>query len=329
MNLTTVTQDYLSAILAEQGLSKNTHKNYRAQLGHFCRWLVTKGYAEPTTDCLTLPLFRQFLYHLSGRGLRPRTVHSYFDPLDGLCAFLVANGLLTENPVKQVTLPKKDAAQRRTVSDDEVQALLDACERERNPRLVAMRRAVLCVLVYGGLRRMEVCDLRVGDVALKEKSLLIRCGKGSKSRRVFLPNEAVHALQEWLTLRWKNCKHDFLFVTDRGRRLGYRGLDSLLDTVKCAAGLASHTNIQPHALRHWRGTDLMKAGADLRSIQAFLGHSQLQTTALYLHTDEERLRDIRELSALKPKTPEKADSKVIRLPQREEQDRRMRRIASR
>jgi site-specific recombinase XerD len=77
----------LRFILHERGLSKNTHKGYQAMLRHFLNWLKKNGYPEPITDCLTVPVCRRFLYYLSGRGLRPRTIHSYFDPLDGLCTF--------------------------------------------------------------------------------------------------------------------------------------------------------------------------------------------------------------------------------------------------
>ena len=91
-----------------------------AQLRHVHRWLTENGYPEPTTDCLNVPVCRRVLYYLSGKGLRPRSILSYFDPLDGLCAFLVEHGLLNENPVKRLTLPKKDAAVRKTVSDEEV-----------------------------------------------------------------------------------------------------------------------------------------------------------------------------------------------------------------
>jgi site-specific recombinase XerD len=80
------------------------------------------------------------------------------------------------------------------------------------------------------------------------------------------------------------------------------GLHNLIEALKATAGLRDHANILPHSLRHACATRLMRNGADIRSIQAFLGHSQMTTTAQYLHTDEERLRDISELASMKPKT---------------------------
>ena len=322
MLLNDCTTDYLRYILHERGLSKNTHKAYQAQLRHFQRWLTANGFPEPTSDCLTVALCRRFLYHLSGKGLRPRTIHSYFDPVHGLCTFLVANGILTENPVNSLTLPKKDAAQRLTVSNEEVAGLLTACERYRIPRRAALNSAVMHVLIFSGLRRSELLDLYLDDIDFQEKSLLVRSGKGSKSRTVYLPENAVSAIREYLPFRPKDCKHPYLFAVDRQRRLWHEGLQTMLEDVKAVAGYTGRENIKPHSLRHWRATDLMRAGADLKSVSAFLGHTQLQTTSIYLHTSEEQCRSIAGLSTLMGQTKQDKQEKpnnVINLRERQQQ----------
>lgn len=326
MRLADVTKDYLSYIRTERGLSYNTHKTYQTSLHHFHAWLEQNGYPDPGLDTFTLPILRRFLYALAGRNCRPRTIHGYFHGIRGLGEFLVAQGVFHENPARAVTLPKKDAAQRRTVSDTEVAQILQACERRRSPRQIAIARAMISVLVYGGLRRQELLDLRVTDVSLSEQSILIRRGKGSKSRRIYLCQDATSALQEWLALRPKDCRHDYLFALDTNRRIHHNGLQSLLAELKAIAGLRDHDNIQPHSLRHACATRLLRNGADLRSIQAFLGHSSLAVTSLYLHTDEERLREVAHLSSLKPSTPThpSEETPVQRAFRREE--RRLRRI---
>jgi len=338
MNLYRAIEDYLLFIRHEQGVSSATFKGYRAQLRHFHRWLIENGYPNPGITDYTTPVLRRFLHYLAGKELRPRTIRSYFHPLTGLGRFLMANSLLTENPAKGLTLPKNDAAQRLTVSDEEIRQLLIACERQRHPRRIALCRAVLAVLVYGGLRRQELCDLRVTDADMQEKSLLVRCGKGSKSRKVFLCDDAVTALKEWIALRPK-AKHDYLFAYDVNRRLCHKGLYTLIEDVKAIAGFAGRENIKPHSLRHAAATRLLRNGADIRSIQAFLGHTQLSTTAIYLHTDEERLRDVRSLTSLSPltpgtsqpqvsKAPAQQQNEAVRLPQRDTRQSRLRRIAS-
>lgn len=320
MQLTDCITDYLRFILHERGLSKNTHKGYQAMSRHYLHWLAENGHPEPTTDALTVTLLRRYLYYLSGKGLRPRTIRSYFDPLGGLCLFLIKNGVLTENPVKSLTLPKKDAARRETVSNEEIAGLLTACGHYRNPRLAARNSAALHVLIFGGLRRAELCDLQFSDVDLSEKSLLVRAGKGQKSRKIYLPKNAVDAIREYLPFRPKDCQHPYLFAVDRQRRLWYNGLQVLLEDVKATAGYAGRENIKPHSLRHWRATDLMRAGADLKSVSAFLGHNQLSTTSIYLHTDEEQCRSIAELSTLGSSgKAQEGDGKIIDLRERQQQ----------
>ncbi|HZO87750.1 MAG TPA: tyrosine-type recombinase/integrase [Chthonomonadaceae bacterium] len=300
MKLSDVMNDYLASLKHEQGAARSTCNCYASWLHHFHRWLTLNGYGDdPDLDAFNTPVLRKFLYYLSGeRKQRPRTIRGAFLPLKGLARFLLSNGVLVENPVASIQLPKKDAAVRLTVSDEEVRALLDGCEKQRNPKQVALARALFHVLIYGGLRRQELLDLRLGDVDAKEGRIYIRSGKGSKSRTIYVPAACIHAVQEWLTFRPKDCLHNFLFAFDRRRRLHGNGLMTIFEAVTAAAGLRGAPNVRPHALRHWRATDLLKSGADLRSIQAFLGHAALSVTQAYLHTDEERCRALADLSAL-------------------------------
>lgn len=295
--------DYVAYIRHEKGLSKLTVLHYQSNLRALLRWLKESGFGdEPEVDVLTLPTLRRYLYQMSARRLRPRSINTAFHGVRGLCVFLVENGAITENPTTKLIMPKKDAVERRTVSEEEIALLLEACERQPNPRQIALYRALLSVLVYGGLRRAEVCDLHVDDVNLKEGSILIRQGKGKKSRKVFVCTDCIAAMREWLAVRESDTKHDYLFALDRLRRVHNQGIATLVNNLKATAGLRDHTNIVPHALRHACATRLMQNGADLRSIQSFLGHSSLTVTALYLHTSEEQLRNIAELGALKPRT---------------------------
>src|SRR5262249_33098732 len=155
----------------EQGVTTTTYTTYQHRLNHLLRWMPENGYPNPGLDAFALPTLRRYLYHLSGNGLRPRTIRLAFNALRSFGRFLVENGALAENPAAEITLPKLDAAQRLIVTDADVAALFDACERQYAPRQVALCRAVLSVLCYGGLRRAEVYNLRVDDVNLPEKSL--------------------------------------------------------------------------------------------------------------------------------------------------------------
>lgn len=298
MRLEQLKVDYLNYVCHELGLANKTYTTYQSWLNNFIRWLKQNGYAEPTVAEFNTPTLRRYLYYLSTNGLRPRTIRGAFHPLRGLGKYLMASGAIAEDPVRLVTLPKKDAAIRLTVTDEEIERLLEATTRIRDKRKTSLAKAVLGVLVYSGLRRQELLDLQIDDVSLSEKTLLVRSGKGGKSRKLYVADDLVDALAEWTTLYRPKGSSPFLFAIDKSRRLAEEGLRLLLEEIKAIAGLAGSENIKPHSLRHACATRLLRNGADLRSIQSFLGHSSLAVTSVYLHTDEQQLRSVRNLAAL-------------------------------
>lgn len=295
MTLTEAIALYREYLEHEQHASETTRLGYGSGLRRFQRFLVERSGEEPLAENVTADDCRSYLYSLSRRGLRPRTLRGAMYPLRGLFALLVERGCRSDNPARAVKLPKKDAVVRAAVSDEELEQLLAGCGREPDQVRRAMLRGVLSVLAYAGLRRQELLDLQLDDLDFSEGKLRVRCGKGGKSRSLYLCRPCLQALREWLAVR-PASRHPYLFLTDRRRRLGEEGLKRLLEDALSLADLREHTNIRPHAIRHAAATRLLRNGADLRSIQQFLGHSQLQTTAMYLHTDERQLQRISELS---------------------------------
>lgn len=195
-------------------------------------------------------------------------------------------------------MPKKDAARRPLIEDSEIQRLLDACERQADPRKVALSRAVLSTLIFAGLRRSECLGLRVQDVSIEANSILVANGKGAKSRRVYPCRECLTALADWLVVR-EPCRHDYLFSYNRGQRMGHKALKVMLDNLAAIAGLAGNPAVKPHSLRHAAATRLARNGASLIAIQAFLGHTSVTTTSAYLHANEEMAREVASLGSLK------------------------------
>lgn len=297
MSLRETIDAYLEYLEHEQGASDTTRVGYASYLRRFNRYLTGRSEFEPQLREITTDDVRSYLYSLSKRGLRPRTLRGAMYPIRGLFDLAVERGQLSINPARAVKLPRKDAAVRNTVSDEELQRLLSGCERERDPTRRSMLKALLATLIYGGLRRQEALDLQVGDIDVKKGQLLVRSGKGSKSRAIFPCQACLEAIRDWLAVRPKS-PHPYLFTVDRCRRLGEEGLRRLVEQAKSLADLRDHENIKPHAMRHAAATRLLRNGADLRSIQHFLGHSCLQTTAVYLHTDEQQLQRIAELGGL-------------------------------
>jgi site-specific recombinase XerD len=291
---------YLDHIRIERGLSKETVYSYASWLTNFTKWAEENGYPAPTLAVFNVHVLTRFLHTLHARNLRPRSIRGVFYPLRGLGDYLVKMEYLTENPAKKITLPKKDAAIRQTVTDSEVSNLLDAATKIRNKKRSALAHAVLSIFIYGGLRRTETIRLHLNDVNTEDGSLLVRAGKGSKSRRVFPHQDCMNAIQEWLAFRPTDLPHDLLFIAGQSRPMGEQALVTLLQEVKCIAGYREERRFCLHALRHNCATRLLRNGADLGQIQVFLGHNSLMTTQMYLHTGEENIRGIGHLTAIKP-----------------------------
>jgi len=325
MLLSDAITDYVNFITHERRLARTTTvTGYASNLRQLLRWLEANGYPDPTLDAFTTPVLRRYLYYLSGEGLRPRTIRGRFHPITGLGVFLVENGILEVNPTKALTMPKKDAARRTMVTEEEAFALLDAAERLPNARKVTLARAVFAILIFSGIRRSELLDLRVSDVNLSDKCLLVRNGKGSKSRMVYVGDTCLTAIREWLIIRPQNVSHDYLFLSDRTRRLAELGLVRLFDAVKRCAGFAERAHIQPHSIRHQFASRLLAKGADIRSIQSALGHAHLSTTAIYLHLNEQQAKQVADLAEQRT---EPEQGKILRLPQDEQGRSKLRRRA--
>ena len=331
MTIAEASADYIHYLRHERMVAKSTVYTYTSWLNIFRRWLEGNGLPNADLSAFTASTLRTYQYSLSARKLRPRTILGAFHPLRGLAVFLLEHGAIPENPCAVLTMPKRDAAIRQTISQSEVISLLTSAERLYPVRRSNLAGAMLSVIVYTGLRFQEVLDLKVSDVNIDAETLLVAMGKGMKSRLLYPPPPCIEALRVWLDARGKNkegkmqprteaFQQEWLWADTPGRRIGEMSFRNLLEEVKAAAGLRGHDNIKPHSLRHFFATNLDQRGCPLKVIQAALGHSSAQTTLLYLHSSEKevaRMADFSKLSQLTPPTSATAPAP--------EQERRLRR----
>lgn len=300
MVLSDAIKDYGSYSRCELGHTESTYHSYVSWQRNFAAYLAENGLPDPPISEVTATLIRRYAYALAGRNLRPRTIRGALHALRGLFGYLVEMRAIPENPAKDIRLPKMDAATRLLVTDEDLQQLLEATSRQASDFRCVRDRAVLSVLIFCGLRRQELLDLSVQAVNVADGSLLVQQGKGKKARQVPLCVEVTAALREWVALRGKyTCGHDYLFINERRQRFGENSIAGLIEEMKAIAGFKNDPRIKPHSIRHAAATRLLRNGADIRSIQAWLGHSTLQTTAMYLHTDEEQVRKIAPLAGFK------------------------------
>lgn len=300
MLLSEAIEDFRNCARHELGHTASTSYAYASWQRNFANWLAENGLADPAIGEITANLIRRYGYQMANRNCRPRTIRGAMIAIRALFTYLVGMGAVSGNPATDVKLPKKDAATRLLVTDEDLIKLLDATGRQRTDFRCVRDRAILSVLIFCALRRKELLDLTVQHVNLQDGSLLVQQGKGQKSRTVYLCDEVREALREWTAMRAQlDYSHDFLFTTETRQRFGENSLYHVLEDVKAIAGLKGDPHIKPHSIRHAAATRLLRNGADIRSIQAWLGHAQLQTTAIYLHTDEQQCRKIAPLAGLR------------------------------
>jgi integrase/recombinase XerD len=233
----------------------------------------------------------EFLAGLRGGGLAPRSVARTLHALRGLYRFAVREGRLLADPMENLKAPRVFKALPRYLSAAQVEALL-AAPNVDDP-LGVRDRALLEVLYATGLRVSELTGLRASDVDL-DVGLLTCFGKGGKERLVPLGQVARRWVQRYLSevrpLLTKGRPAETLFVSQRGGRLSRMGVWGLVRRHALAAGV--ERVLTPHVLRHSFATHLLERGADLRSLQAMLGHADISTTQIYTHVTRERLRKV-------------------------------------
>ncbi len=302
-SLAAILQQYEDHLSHERRLSPRTTRAYTSDVGQWLEFLMSRlGRQVELTD-LSLRSLRAFL--ASRHELDDAvTVTRKLQAARNLCRFLRRQRLIEENFARLIR-PKK-AAQRlpRFLTPEQVTALLEpprtesakarlATSEQRGEAVAAQRDQALLELIYGaGLRVSEAVGLDLGHVLRGEEGLVtvrVLSGKGRKDRTVPAGSKAAAALAAYLPQRSQlaHPKTGFLdaaalFVSPRGRRLGVRDVRRIL-TARSQVSAVPTTH--PHALRHSYATHLLGSGADLRSIQELLGHSNLSTTARYAHVD--------------------------------------------
>jgi integrase/recombinase XerD len=280
---------FLDYLAVEKGLSANTVLSYGRDLRKFFQFLGREKSDWARADEKTLTLF---VHRQSQAGLKARSLARLISALRSFYRFLLLDGLVSKDPTEELTSPKTWLALPRFLTVDEVARLvLQPDERD----LHGLRdRAMLEVLYAAGLRVSELIQLRPGDVNLDDGYVICR-GKGGKERVVPLGRAAAALTRRYTDEarpRLEIKPAEALFLSRRGEPFTRQGVWKMLRQYARQAGLEA--KISPHVLRHSFATHLLERGADLRSVQLMLGHSQITTTQIYTHVSRERLRRVYE-----------------------------------
>jgi integrase/recombinase XerD len=279
---------FLDAVWMERGLSPNTLAAYRADLTALERWLEEHEIdlsAAHRGDILS------FMASRVQAGARPRSTARQLSSFRRFFRHLVREGALREDPTAQIAMPKVGRSLPRSLTEEEVEALL-AAPAVSDP-LGHRDRTMLEVLYATGLRVSELVNLSLAQVNLNQGVLRI-VGKGDRERLIPLGEEAVQWVQQFLQGPRVEIllerQTDFLFPTRRGDRMTRQAFWHIIKRYARKAGVQK--DLSPHTLRHAFATHLLNHGADLRVVQMLLGHSDLSTTQIYTHVARERLKDL-------------------------------------
>ena len=295
-NIQDAKQQFLEYVEIEKGRSLNTVRNYDQYLSRFIDYTKLKN-AEDITDKVVrdfhLWLNRQPSDKKQKSTLKRKTQNYYLIALRSFLKFLAKRGIKSLSP-EHIELAKVGERPLDLISNEELKRLLNA---PNGDDLKSLRdRALLQMLFSTGLRVSELCSLS-RDVDIDSDELSIR-GKGEKIRVVFISEEARKAVKEYLNKR--TDIDDALFV--RMNREEAKGGDMALDSrsvqriiKQCAIKAGISKKVTPHVIRHCFATDLLSNGADLRSVQMLLGHSNISTTQIYTHITDSELKRVHKL----------------------------------
>ena len=291
--------NFLEYLEVEKGLSLTTVKNYSFYLRRFAGFAKEAGVVKPAGVSKELVhRYRLWLNRLGSdkdQGLKKNTQNYHLIALRGFLKYLVKNDIKSLEPEK-VELAKQEQRQVDFLEGSDLARILEAPLKIDLPEIIRKRdKAILELFFSTGLRVSELCKLKIENINLKKDEFTVR-GKGSKLRVVFLSDEA----KEWAGEYLKN-RHDmnpYLFIShDKaagGREeqtcLTPRSVQRLVQKYAKIAGITKE--VTPHTLRHSYATDLLMNGADIRSVQAMLGHASITTTQVYTHITDQQLRDV-------------------------------------
>lgn len=278
---------FLDYLLVEKAAAENTRLAYARDLKKFIFFLKKRKKNLPQISVNDLS---DFLQEQSRAGLSPRSLARLGSCLRSFFRFLIIDGYLEKNPASRLTTPRSWPNLPHFLTVAEVDQLLS--QPNENEPQGKRDKAMLELLYATGLRVSELIKLRMDQINLKAGYLLCR-GKGGKERLVPFGSSAAAALEKYLVeVRPRLAKKEipYVFLTRRGQAFTRQGVWKLLHHYAVLAGLEN--KVSPHVLRHSFATHLLERGADLRSVQILLGHSQITTTQIYTHLSRKWLREV-------------------------------------
>lgn len=283
-------ESFLNYLIVECGLSDNTIKGYKGDLRNFSNYLQDEGIKQ--FQDLRAKMIVSFIEKEKQRGLSENSISRSLVTIKMLYKYMIMEGKISVNPMSSVNTLKLQKHLPEVLHYKAVEEILRA--PDCNDKLGIRDKAILELMYATGARVSEVASIKVSWINFDYG--YIRCqGKGSKQRIVPMGAEASKSIRRYLQevrplLVKMEADEPLLFLSRTGKKLRRENIWSIVKKYAIKAGIRS--NISPHTLRHSFATHLLEGGADLRSVQEMLGHSNISTTQIYTHIDRKYLKSI-------------------------------------
>ena len=282
MNINDAIEDFISYCIFEKGLSDKTINSYRNDLNIYKEYLNNKSITKVSSIKPTH--IKDFLKIRNDE--KTTTIAHNLTVIKNFHLYLYKQNITKENISEFISRPKVKKSIPKVLSIEDIDKLLDIkLETPYNYR----NKAMLELMYATGLRISELINLKTNDIDLLEGTVIVM-GKGSKERIIPIGDYAIDYLKKYLDVRYKLLKEqtDYLFVNNHGRPITRQGFFKILKKLLHEKGL--NEDASPHTLRHSFATHLINRGADLRSVQEMLGHSDITTTKIYTEVSDELVR---------------------------------------
>lgn len=276
-------RSFLDSLYIEKGLSKNTVSSYKNDISSFSSWCDKEHLDRLKITDLNL---NNYISNLFSIGLKSSSINRKISSIKHFYLFLLKKKVIKNSPADEITTPKQEKYLPTSMSEDEVESLLGS--PKSSIKIERRDKAMIEILYATGMRISELVNLKLTDIDFN-RSVLKVFGKGSKERLVPYGEKAAEALRIYLEDR-KTLDSKDVFLSNRGTRITRGAFWQRIKIYIKRENLK--LSISPHTLRHAFATHLLNRGADLRSVQILLGHSDLSTTQIYTHIAKKRLGEI-------------------------------------
>ena len=282
-------QDYLIMLRVERNLSPRTLEAYQRDLKHYLSFIVDKDIISLSN--ISQMHIREYIRSLNEKGLAASSIARIFSSIRSYHKFLSAENYVNENPTLILTSPKAPKKLPHVLMEEEISAIINAVVETF--QYSKRDKAIIEMLYSCGLRVSELCALSLNNLYLNDDMIRIM-GKGSKERLLPVGGRAKNFLNDYLIHCRPGIQKDkgssSVFLSRNGNPLTRAMINNILRKWSQVAGISK--SVSPHTLRHSFATHLLEGGADLRFVQALLGHSDISTTQIYTHLDKHHLKEV-------------------------------------